>query len=226
MALITDKLSISYRFVAPHPFDEKLFLRSIENLFNKTDKVGVAIDDIGNPMSKASPLYISKDGNTELSFVPERGVVGIQGRKSDEVSAQFDELKSILESDMEIDFKKDVNYLEILAHGRYKGKYQPMVTLNKYQPPNPKIFNGFFDNEDVTTMELRVCNRDNVDARKNIRELHDWFDLKIAPFIINPNFYSWNLVYRKLNTSEVETFWSKLDNKLQTLFQKLEEEVK
>ena len=226
MSLITDNLSISYKFIAPRPFDEKLFIKKIEDLFiYKNDVLEVTVDEVGQVLPRPKPVYVAKDGRSELNFSPERGVVGIIGTELGEVSTCFTEIKTILETDLEIDFNNDIDYLELICKGRYKGKYQPMETLNKYQPTNEKIFKNFFDDEEINTMEIRVSNKSNLKTRKNIRKLQDWFDIRIFPFIINPNFYAWELVYRKHDITDVGMFWSKLDKKLSTMFVELEKEV-
>ncbi|PPA78696.1 MAG: hypothetical protein C00003105_00862 [ANME-2 cluster archaeon HR1] len=225
MSLIIDNLSISYKFLAPHPFDERLFIKKIEDLFTyKADVLAVNIDESGHVTSKPKPVYITKDGTSELNFNPEIGIIGIKGEEFNEVTSYFDHLKNLLEIEMEVDFNNDIEYLELLSKGRYKGKYQPLEALNKYYSINKSIFNNLFDNEDVINMEIRVCNETNLKTRKNIRKLQDWFDIKVSPFIINPNFYAYDLVYRKSNIEEVKIFWSKLEDKIKNLFIELERE--
>ena len=159
-----------------------------------------------------------------MNFNPEIGIIGIKGEEFNEVTSYFDHLKNLLEIEMEVDFNNDIEYLELLSKGRYKGKYQPLEALNKYYSINKSIFNNLFDNEDVINMEIRVCNETNLKTRKNIRKLQDWFDIKVSPFIINPNFYAYDLVYRKSNIEEVKIFWSKLEDKIKNLFIELERE--
>lgn len=225
MSLIIDNLSISYKFIAPHPFNEKLFIKKIEDRFIlKTDAVAVSIDESGQIISHPKPLYVAKDGTSELNFSPERGIIGIKGEEFDEINTHFNELKNLLETDMEVDFNKDIEYLELLSKGRYKGRCQPLETLNKYHPIKETVFNNFFNNQDIINMEIRVCDKNNLNTRENIRKLRDWFDIRIFPLIINPNFYSFDLVYRKFDTNDVETFWSNLEDKLKTLFIELERE--
>ncbi len=226
MSLIIDNLSISYKFLAPHPFDEKLFIKTIENLFTyKADVLAVSIDDSGHVTSQPKPVYVAKTGTSELNFNPEIGIIGIKGDNFDEVNSCMDHVKKLLETVMEVDFDNDIEYLELLSKGRYKGKYQPLETLNTYHSINKSIFNNFFDNDNVINMEIRVCNETNLQARKNIRKLQNWFDIKVTPFIINPNFYAYDLVYRKSNIEEVGIFWSKLEDKIKNLFIELEREV-
>ncbi|MBE0523090.1 MAG: hypothetical protein IBX40_01955 [Methanosarcinales archaeon] len=226
MSLIIDNLSISYKFLAPHPFDEKLFIKKIEDLFTyKADVLAVNIDDSGHVTSQPKPVYVTKDGTSELNFNPEIGIIGIKGDDFDEVTSYLDNIKKLLETEMEVDFNNDIEYLELLSKGRYKGKYQPLDTLNKYHSINKSIFSNLFDNENVINMEIRVCNETNLKNRKNIRKLQNWFDIKVFPFIINPNFYAYDLVYRKSNLEEVEIFWSKLEDKIKNLFIELEREV-
>lgn len=225
MSLIIDNLSISYKFLAPHPFDARLFIKKIADLFTyKTDVLAVNIDESGHVTSQPKPVYITKDGTSELNFNPEIGIIGIKGEEFNEITSNFDHLKKILETEMEVDFNNDIEYLELLSKGRYKGKYQPLETLNKYYSINKSIFNNFFDDEDVINMEIRVCNETNLKTRKNIRKLQDWFDIRVFPFIINPNFYAYDLVYRKSNIEEVEIFWSNLEDKIKNLFIELERE--
>lgn len=227
MSLIIDTLSISYKFLAPHPFDDRLFIKKIEDIFTyKADVLAVNVDDSGHVTSQPKPIYVAKDGTSELNFTPEIGVIGVRGEEFDKVNANFNYIKKILETDMEVDFKKDIEYLELLSKGRYKGRNQPLETLDKYHSIEKKtVFNNFFDNEDVLNMEIRVCNETNLKTRTNLRKLENWFDIKIFPFIINPNFYAYDLVYRKPNIRDVEIFWSKLEDKIKNLFIELEREV-
>lgn len=226
MSLIIDNLSISYKFLAPHPFDEKLFIKKIDDLFtNKADVLAVNIDESGNVTSHPKQVYVTEDGTSELNFNPDIGIIGIKGTEFTEVASNFDYIKKLLETEMEVDFNEDIEYLELLSKGRYKGKYQPLETLNKYHSINKSIFKNLFDNEDVINMEIRVCNETNLKTRKNIRKLQDWYDIKLLPFILNPNFYAYDLVYRKSNIEEVEIFWSKLEDKIKNLFVELEREV-
>jgi len=226
MSLIIDNLSISYKFLAPHPFDERLFIKKIEEIFTyKAEVVTVNIDESGHVISQPKPMYVAKDGTSELNFTPEIGVIGVRGDEFNEVDTNFNYIKKILGNDMEVDFENDIEYLELLSKGRYKGKNQPLETLDKYHSIKKTVFNNLFDNEDVINMEIRVCNESNLKTRKNIRKLHNWFDIKIFPFIINPNFYAYDLVYRRPNISEVEIFWSNLEDKIKNLFIELEMEV-
>ena len=226
MSLIIDNLSISYKFLAPHPFDDRLFIKKIEDIFTyKADVVAVNVDESGHVTSQPKPIYVAKDGTSELNFTPETGIIGVRGNEFNEVNTNFNHVTKILETDMEIDFENDIEYLELLSKGRYKGKNQPLVTLDKYHSIKKTVFNNFFDNEDIINMEIRVCNESNLKNRKNIRKLQNWYDIRIFPFIVNPNFYAYDLVYRKPNISEVEIFWSNLEDKINNLFIELEREV-
>jgi hypothetical protein len=58
MSLIIDNLSISYKFLAPHPFDERLFIKKIEDIFTyKADVVAVNVDDSGHVISHQTLQY-------------------------------------------------------------------------------------------------------------------------------------------------------------------------
>ena len=226
MSLIIDNLSISYKFLAPHPFDEKLFIETIEDLFTyKADVLTASIDDSGHVITQPKPMYVSKTGTSELIFNPEIGIIGIKGNDFDDITSCMDQMKKLLKTEMEVDFNEDIEYLELLSKGRYKGKYQPLKTLNTHRLKNESIFNNFFDNDDVINMEIRVCNKTNLTTRKNIRKIQNWFDIKVTPFVINPNFYAYDLVYRKSNIEEVGIFWSNLEDKIKNLFIELEKEV-
>ena len=109
MALIINSLSISYKFLAPHPFDEKLFIKKIEDTFSyKTDVVAVNVDETGHIISKPKPVYVAKDGTSELNFTPEIGIVGVKGDDFNEVNTNFNQIKKILETDMGVNFKMEL----------------------------------------------------------------------------------------------------------------------
>lgn len=218
MSLIIDELSLAYRFIAPHPFNEGLFLKKIENVFEHASDIITMDMDSGNFVPKPSPLYIAKDADVELKFNPEKGIVGVKGNDFKEVNEKFNLIKSTIGNEMKIDFKTDITYLELIGRGRYKAKILPLITLNNHFPPSEKPFKDFFNNKDIATLEIRVCDKENIENKRNIRELDDWFDIRISPLILNPNFYSWSVVYRKSNIEEVENFWSELEEKITKLF--------
>ncbi len=218
MSLIINSLGLSYKFPAPHPFDEKEFLEKLKDTFIQSNFLGV---DLANP-NQMFPVYTTKSGTCELNFQPKRGIVGVKGNNSSEVNSYFEKINGIL-SDMKININ-EVDYLELVGDGRYKGKDNPSEIISKNcNYPKTSVIQDFFNNEEFIPFEIRCCSKEALNNKRNIREVNDWFELEIMPLIVNPSFYYWQLVFRKHELSNVKTFWNDIESKIDRLFIQLEE---
>ncbi len=124
MSLIFNSLGLSYKFPTPHPFDEKEFLENLEDTFIQSTVPGM---DMVEP-DKTNSVYYTKSGNCELNFQPDRGIVGVKGNNFSEVDTIFNDINNILSDKMEININ-EVDYLELISDGRFKGKELPLVTI-------------------------------------------------------------------------------------------------
>ena len=145
MSLIINNLGLSYKFPTPHPFDEKEFLGNLKDTFIQSNILGV---DIAAP-DQTYPVYTTKSGTCELNFQPKRGVVGVKGNNFSEVNSYFEKINEILSDKMEVNIN-EVDYLELVGDGRYKGKEIPLETISKnYNLQNVSIIQEFFNNEEI-----------------------------------------------------------------------------
>jgi hypothetical protein len=218
MSLIFNSLGLSYKFPTPHPFDEKEFLENLEDTFIQSTVPGV---DMAEP-DKTNSVYYIKSGNCELNFQPDRGIVGVKGNNFSEVDTIFNDINNILSDKMEININ-EVDYLELISDGRFKGKELPLVTISKNHTfKKASIIQDFFNNEEIIPFEIRYCPKESVNNKRNIRELNDWFELQIMPLIVNPSFYYWQVIFRNDDVSKVKLFWNDIESKINELFVRLE----
>jgi len=218
MSLIFNSLGLSYKFPTPHPFDEKEFLENLEDTFIQSTVPGM---DMVEP-DKTNSVYYTKSGNCELNFQPDRGIVGVKGNNFSEVDTIFNDINNILSDKMEININ-EVDYLELISDGRFKGKELPLVTISKNHTfKKASIIQDFFNNEEIIPFEIRYCPKESVNNKRNIRELNDWFELQIMPLIVNPSFYYWQVIFRNDDVSKVKLFWNDIESKINELFVRLE----
>ncbi len=155
MSLILNSLGLSYKFPTPHPFDEKEFLENLKDTFIQSTLLGI---DMAAP-DQTYPIYTTKSGTCELNFQPKRGIVGVKGNNFLEVDSIFEKINGILSDKMKINVN-DVDYLELVGDGRYKGKEFPLATISKnYNLQNPSIIQDFFNNEEIIPFEIRYCSK-------------------------------------------------------------------
>lgn len=218
MSLIINSLGLSYKFPTPHPFDEKEFLGNIKDTFIQSNILGV---DIAAP-NQTYPIYTTKSGTCELNFQPKRGVVGVKGNNFSEVNSYFEKINGILSDKMEVNIN-EVDYLELVGDGRYKGKEIPLETISKnYNLQNVSIIQDFFNNEEIIPFVMRCCSKEAVDNKRNIREVNNWLELLVMPLIVNPSFYYWQVILRNDDVSKVKLFWNDIESKINELFARLE----
>jgi len=218
MSLIFNSLGLSYKFPTPHPFDEKEFLEYLKNTFIQSTVKGVDM----NAPDQTYSIYATKSGNCELNFQPDRGIVGVKGNNFLEVDSIFNDINIILSEKMEININ-EVDYIELVSDGRFKGKELPLVTISKnYYFNKDSIIQDFFDNKEIIPFEIRYCSKESVNNKRNIRELNDWFELQIMPLIVNPSFYYWQVIFRNDDVSKVKLFWNDIESKINELFVRLE----
>lgn len=218
MSLIINNLGLSYKFPTPHPFDEKKFLENLKDTFIQSSILGV---DLAAP-NQTYPIYATKSGTCELNFQPKRGVVGVKGNNFSEVNSYFEKINGILSDKMDVNIN-EVDYIELVGDGRYKGKQVPLETISKnYNFQNISIIQDFFNNEEIIPFEIRCCSKEALNNKRNIREVNNWFELQILPLIVNPSFYYWQVIFRKDNVSKVKLFWSDIESKINELFIRLE----
>lgn len=218
MSLIINSLGLSYKFPTPHPFDEKEFLGNLKDTFIQSNILGV---DIAAP-DQTYPIYATKSGTCALNFQPKRGIIGVKGNNFSEVNSYFEKINEILSDKMGVNIN-EVDYLELVGDGRYKGKEVPLETISKnYNLLNTSIIQDFFNNEEIIPFEIRCCSKEALNNKRNIRELNNWFELQILPLIVNPSFYYWQVIFRKDDVSKVKLFWNDIERKINELFARLE----
>jgi hypothetical protein len=210
-----DMANISFKMQTPHPFDERIFIANIEESFKKKPTKALSI----NPDGVATvEEYRHSYKQAYLNFHPEQGIVGIQGLNYADVSEGFNILHNILMDRLKLDFKI-VKYLEISIKGRYQPNIKPLKRLARiYKDETMQFFKDLFSCEDETPMSLRICSANSIDEEISFREIADWHEFRIEPMILNPNFYFWEIVYRKAKWENVIDFWKDLPAKIENLF--------
>ncbi len=218
MSLIINSLGLSYKFPTPHPFDEKEFLGNLKDTFIQSNILGI---DIATP-DQTYPIYATKSGTCTLNFQPKRGIIGVQGNNFSEVNSYFEKINEILSDKLGVNIN-EVDYLELVGDGRYKGKEVPLETISKnYNLLNTSIIQDFFNNEEIIPFDIRCCSKEALNNKRNIRELNEWFELQVLPLIVNPSFYYWQVIFRKNDVSKVKLFWNDIESKINELFARLE----
>lgn len=133
-------------------------------------------------------------------------------------------VRDTLVKDLEIVLSKALSYLECVLETLIVGEKPPLVTLGqKGNIPIIDQLSAIFE-EDVASFGFRIYPRSLLYTDANIRDIRNWYDLKVEPFITNPEQYSVRLVYRNENHEEYFTFIRRLDRIITNVIRLIEKE--
>lgn len=217
--LTFDQLGLAYRTLTPHPFDAEKFYAELDGKF-KAEKVQGFTLNVEGVLSGIDKVYTFR--KARLNFDPDRGIVGVTGENYADVNDAFGIVRSTLEEELDFDLG-EIRYLELVAGGRFKPKGLPVARLSATYDQEALIkLSAFFNGESVTPLTLRVGQADTSETKESLRDLREWFEMRVEPFTINPAFFFWALVYRKRIPSAVMEIWESLESRLTNLMKSLD----
>lgn len=135
-----------------------------------------------------------KKNNTVVFYDEPNKVVGVKGINFRDVFLIFDELKTILTEEYDIDFEEVVNYIEGVATIHVKTDKNAKEIMKEYSH-NINKFDEIF-NEKTYLPTLRI-----IPENKNVSG-RVWFDIIIEPLLTNPKKYFVRYAFRDSNINK------------------------
>ena len=78
--------------------------------------------------------------------------------------------------------------------------------------------------EEITPFSIRLCPKSKIGVAENIRDIPDWFDIQIFPYVLNPQYYGVNIVFRNPDILKVKEFTKKMEDRIENMIMLLEGE--
>jgi hypothetical protein len=210
---------MAYKMQIPFPFNERTFFEGIEKDFVKKD-----VDTMGlGPDGSAYQIkYQYESGSVILSYHQLQGVVGVVGNEPKEVTSKFKFVSDLLLSEG-MAKTEDILFTEVFAQGRIRGDKLPLTSIiSTMNHETLASITKIMDGINIVPMNIRVCSENAQTDKTPFRKITNWFELKIEPLVQNPIFYVWEIIYRDVDSSKIQTFCGTIPEKISKIIMDLE----
>jgi len=220
--LFPEEIRLGILFRAPDPIPE-------DDLISYLKEIGfeeiTGIPKIfGTEESGFVRANIARKGPCEVLYNPPQASLEVVGKNFKEVLDRFDEIKSMLDGKEEI--ATQIRSYQLVSSYKVftKDRYRPLHHISDFVRYD-KIdkFNSLL-NEEITPFSIRLCPKSKIDVVENIRDIPDWFDIQIFPYVLNPQYYGVNIVFRNPDILKVREFTKKMEDRIENMIMLLEGE--
>lgn len=220
--LFPEEIRLGLLFGAPDPIPE-------DDLINYLKEIGfeeiTGIPKIfGTEESGLVRANIARKGTCEVLYNPPRASLEVVGKNFKEVLDRFEEIKSMLDGKEEI--ATQIRSYQLVSSYKVftKDRYRPLYHISDFVGYD-KIdkFNSLLG-EEITPFSIRLCPKSKIGVAENIRDIPDWFDIQIFPYVLNPQYYGVNIVFRNPDILKVKEFTKKMEDRIENMIMLLEGE--
>ncbi len=210
------KLNASLRPVI-FPIDFTDLARTLEK---KQYEPTVEFPDVGLGKRVGGSGRIAKKGDIFVIADSDRQFIGIEGRTAKDVLSSFENLAQILKDDLWVDVHGQAGYYEVITRMHVLAGVNPTVAIGRF-------FDGLAGVKDLELImgeptalfSLRLISKGKLPSGE------EWFDIRIEPDAARPgNTYVIEVVYRKSDYGQVKSFVNTIDQKIDAMLDKLEQE--
>jgi len=208
------RLSFIFKSVEPLPESELLSWLVTEGFAEIKD----IPRKIGTPTFGIERMNIARKGANEVLYDNLGGLLGVTGKKIEDVMEGFDIVGSILKKNG-VDLPSNVKSLELALSLRIfvKGVHKPLEKIGKFLGINR--FSGFSKimEEEVIPFDVRFCPRREAKTSENLKTIANWFDIHIYPYVYNPNYFEVRVVFRDSSFEKVIEFTKTVMDKMASI---------
>ena len=160
---------------------------------------------------------IGQKGENSVELDLGKGIIGIEGAKSDEVIKDFQLTEKILSEEFSVDIENRTWFLVCIAEMTLPG-HKSAIETARTQFAESKLFHeiGQIVGETPIQFGLRLASKSSQPLDEN------WLDFKIEPLVNDARSYYVSVVYRNANRSKVYNFLTGLEDKVEKVIQTVE----
>lgn len=201
MKLKLDSLLAVIQYVNPFPLDEQQLGVHLEQHGFTSPSDGKRVAAAG-PDGRQAYGFRWTRSDTLVAYLPDPGVVLIEGNSPTEVSESIDWIRefSICTDGAA---RSSIVFCEISLEGRIKGKKGPLDSIAAAS--KTRIANSLSDlfGMQLKPLEIRLFSSNEQDQSQPIGKWKDWVDVVVAPFAPNPELYAIRIVIRNCDVKTV-----------------------
>lgn len=187
-------------------------------LKNKGYDVTVELPPAGVGRRVGGAGTIAKKGEVSVAADSDRRFVGVDGRSPKDVLSSFEELTQVLKGELWIDVHAQAAYYEVIMRLNVLAHGNPTETIGRFfQSLESVQFLESIIGEPASLFTIRLIPKGKLPGDT------EWFDIRIEPDVSRPkSAFMVEVVYRKANYKQVEDFLNTIEQKIDTILNKLE----
>ena len=159
---------------------------------------------------------LARKGETIISVETESGLIDVVGRSLQEVKDAFEELVSIIRSELGINLHANIRFYSCVVHYKINTGRTPRNEIAKTENPNYIARFSQVLGEDVSLFSVRLLPRGTSPNNEN------WFDITIEPDVLDETLYHVGVTFRNLDKEKTERFVRNLENSILRLIEVIE----
>jgi len=159
---------------------------------------------------------IARKGEVRVICESDSGEIGTVGRTLQGAHASFDELSSIIQTELGVNLHENVRFYWMISH--YKADSGKMPYKEICKTGNGKFIKEFSEilGENVSAFSVRLSPAATIINQEN------WLDIAIEPDVINEKLYHIGVVFRNASREKTEEFAKNIEKNLIKLISTIE----
>lgn len=216
--LYPEEIRMSFFFFAIEPIPEDDLLSYLqEKGFEEVKEIPRIIGTERLGFVRAN---IARKGSCEVLYDPKSPLLGVVGKNRIEVLDRFEEIEKIIEKVV-----TQIKYYDLFSIYKVftKSKNKPLNYISEFlEHEKFSKFKEIFNTE-VAPFSIRFYPKSKMNIVEDIRNISNWFDVQIYPYISNPQYYGIQLVFRDTEISNVKKFIETMEDKIQDIIKLIED---
>jgi len=207
MKPILDEIRIAFIFSSPEPIPEEILIENlVKRGFNKSEEIPQEIIPKKLGMKRAD---IAQKGDCRILYNNEKGIIGIIGKRVSEVLERFEEIETLLK---EVEFGIDVETHELRVDSRtFVKNKKPLDSIARFLGEEKFVKFDKIIGYEIAPFSIRFYPKNKKETTKNIKQIPDWFDISIFPYVLNPHYFGVNFVVRNPEFTIMTDFLKRIE---------------